>query len=109
MSDEKVIHAFPSKELPECPVTIERRVGYCQHQSINLIEHDRQVVCTKCGATLDPFDYLLHEARAISYGWEKYREVIRLIEERRKQLADLDKEKKRLQGQVRRLNLRGKD
>ena len=107
MSDEKVIHAFPSRDLPECPVSIEQRHIYCRHDEISLVPHDRAVVCRKCGATLDPFDYLMKEAQAIRSGWEHYRQVMRLVEERRQQVADLDKEKKRLQGRIRTLNLRG--
>lgn len=108
MSDDKVIHAFPTRELPECPVSIERRSSYCQHPTITLVPHDRAVICAKCGAALDAFDYLMKEAQAIRYGWETYRQVIQLVQEKRQQVADLDREKKRLQGRIRTLNLRGK-
>lgn len=103
MSDDKVIHAFPSRELPECPVSIERRAGYCQHARITLVEHDRNIVCAECGRTLDPFDYLLKEAFAIRRGWDEARHLAHLLVEKRQQVADLDKERKRLQAQVRRL------
>lgn len=102
MSDEKIIHAFPTREAPECPVEIERRAHYCSHGKITLVTHDRCVVCAQCGATLDAFDYLLREAHAIRRGWEAYRQLERMIEEKRQQIADLEKERKRLQAQVRR-------
>lgn len=112
MSDEKIIRAFPAKELPECPVAFEERrhaFSYCQHPLININTHDRLITCAKCGATLDPFDYVAAEARAIRRGWDDYRQIQALLSERRQQIADLDRERKRLQGQVRRLNLRNKD
>jgi hypothetical protein len=108
VSDDKVIHAFPARELPDCPVEIEQRLRLCSHAAIRLIPHDRQVSCSSCGATLDPFDYLMKEAEAIRRGWQGYQHACRLIEEKRQQVADLEKQKKRLQGQIRTLNLRGK-
>lgn len=107
MAGDKIIRAFPSKEVPDCPVSFdERHHAYCQHPAINLNTHDRLITCAKCGATLDPFAYLVAEAKAIRCGWDSYRQVQHMITERRQQLADLDREKKRLQGQVRRLSLR---
>lgn len=108
MSEDKIIHAFPSRDLPECPVTIERRTGFCLHPEISLVEHDRQVTCAECGATLDAFDYLMKEAVAIRSGWEKYRHVTTMVNEKLQKIAELEKQRKRLQGQIRTLNLRGK-
>jgi hypothetical protein len=104
VSDDKVIQAFPKRgEVPECPVEVERRLGFCRHERVRLVEQDRTVVCVDCGATLDPFAYLVEGAYAMRNGWGHYREVCRRIEERREQLAKLDKEKSRLQAAVRRL------
>ena len=103
MSD-KVIQAFPSKDLPECPVDVDRGpMRHCNHQRIRLVEHDRALLCQDCGATLDPFRYLLDGAHAMRHGWQEYRYVQQLLKEKREQLAALEKERKRLAGQVRRL------
>jgi hypothetical protein len=107
MTNDKIIRAFPSKEVPDCPVSFDdRHHSFCEHPAINLNTHDRLITCSKCGATLDPFAYLVSEAIAIRRGWDRYRQVQHMIAERQQQLADLDREKKRLQGQVRRLSLR---
>lgn len=104
MSDDKVIQAFPKRgEVPECPVEVERSIHFCDHKKIRLVEHDRMVVCAECGATIDPFAYLVAGAYAIRRGWDAYRELGRNIDERREQLEKLNKEKARLQGVVRRL------
>lgn len=31
----------------------------CKHYSIEIDEQRREITCTRCGATLDPFDWLL--------------------------------------------------
>ena len=109
MPEDKVIHAFPSRELPDCPVAIERGpVMPCMHPEITINEHERAIRCSKCDASLDAFDYLRREACAIRRGWEEHRYVMQLVKEKREQIEALDKQKKRLQGQIRTLNLREK-
>lgn len=110
MSDDKIIHAFPKRdELPECPVDVERKLHFCDHKKIRLIEHDRVVLCVDCGATVDPFAYLVKGAYAIREGWRLHRELGRCIDERREQLEKLNKEKSRLQAVVRRLKQKAGD
>lgn len=102
--DEKIIQAFPPKELPECPVDEARpKWGYCDHGRITLVEHDRAVLCQDCGRSLDPFQYLLDGARAIRRGWADHRHAVQLIKEKREQLETLEKERKRLAAQVKRM------
>lgn len=104
MSEDKVIQAFPAKELPECPVDeAQRPWRHCDHGRITLVEHDRAVICQDCGATLDAFRYLLDGARAIRRGWQDYRHVASLVKEKRTQIEALEKERRRLASQVRRL------
>lgn len=109
MSDDKVIRPFPSRELPECAVDIERRMGHCNHQQITLVEHDRVVLCAVCGATLDPFKYLLDGAYAIRRAWQDHRYVEQEVARKRQQIADLDKERKRLAAKVRTLKAKEVD
>lgn len=95
---------FPGTgDLPECPVSVERQTGYCEHPAIRLVEHDRAVICAKCGATLDAFEYLRGQAFAIRRGWELYRQVKYRVEELDKKREALVKDVKRLGAQVRRL------
>lgn len=107
MSDDKVIHAFPAAELPESVMTVDaRRAGepyFCQHPAIRLNEHDRTVHCAKCGAALDPFNFLLHEAKTIQRAWENHKVVAAKVSELNERVAALAKEEKRLRAQVKRL------
>ena len=106
-SDNKVVQAFPSAELPENLMRIEARNAglpyYCQHEAIALNEHDRSVNCDRCGATLDPFNFLMSNARTIQSAWSNYREANRKVSELNERVALLHKEEKRLRGQVARL------
>jgi len=103
-----VIHAFPSRDVPEPPVKLEPEYysNHCYHMSIVLHEHERQVVCSQCGAVLDPFDYLRGQAVAIRRGWQRYKDAAAREREIRENLTQLEREQKRLQSQIRRL--RGK-
>lgn len=104
MSDDNVIHAFPARgELPELPVEVERSRAYCNHPTIRLIEQDRQVVCLKCGAQLDPFNYLLAEAVALARGWQNYRELAARHRDLAEQVKKLEAERKRLTAANKRL------
>lgn len=107
MSDEKVVHAFPSSELPENLLSIEPRpagVPYlCRHESVRLNEHDRVVNCAQCGATLDPFDFLRSNARTIQMAWSNHREASARVTELNERISLLAREEKRLRAQVKRL------
>lgn len=107
MSDNKVVQAFPSAELPENLMTIESRPAgvpfYCNHEAVTLNEHDRVVNCARCGATLDPFAFLVQNARTIQMAWSNYREAKNKVSELNNRIAILAKEEKRLRGQVKRL------
>lgn len=104
MSGDNTIVSFPRKtELPECPVTVEEKRGFCRHDRIRLVEHDRNVVCADCGAAIDAFTYLLHGAYAIRSAWQNHRMVEHKIEELQKTVGALEKEKRRLASAVKRL------
>jgi hypothetical protein len=107
MSDEKVIHAFPANELPENLMAIEPKpVGvpyFCDHPAVRLNEHNRTVNCAKCGASLDPFNFLRNEARTIQRAWENHRAAQQKVNELNARIEALTKEEKRLRAQVKRL------
>ena len=104
MSDAKTVIRFPGKsELPDCPVGVERRLGFCNHDKIRLVEHDRAVVCANCGATIDPFDYLLKGAYAVRHAWQLHAQVVAKTSELQRAVDDLQKERKRLGAMVKRL------
>lgn len=107
MTDNKVIQAFPAAELPENLMTIEARPAgvpfYCNHDAVTLNEHDRVVNCARCGATLDPFAFLMQNARTIQMAWSNHKEASRKVSELNDRIAILAKEEKRLRAQVKRL------
>ena len=105
--NDKVIHAFPTSELPENLMAIEPRPAsvpyYCAHEAVTLNEHDRVVNCARCGATLDPFNFLLTNARTIQMAWSNHKEATRKVGELNERISLLAREEKRLRGQVKRL------
>ena len=104
MSDEKVVRAFPGNELPENPLQIEPRpFGFCTHENVRLSEHDRAINCVKCGATLDPFNFVRDNARTIQRAWQSHKEASRLVGELNERINMLKKEEKRLRVLVKRL------
>lgn len=107
MSDGKVIQAFPAADLPENLMEIEARSAgvpyFCAHEAVTLNEHDRAVHCARCSATLDPFNFLMANARTIQMAWSNYKEATRKVSELNDRIAVLAKEEKRLRAQVARL------
>ena len=107
MKDEKVIRAFPANELPENLLTIEPRAPgrpyFCSHEKISLNDHDRTVNCAQCGATLDPFNFLLNNAKTLQMAWQNHRATASKVGELNERIAQLTKEEKRLRAQVKRL------
>jgi len=100
--------AFPSREIPENPVTLESKdlhAHNCQHERITIHELERTLMCTDCGSVLDPFDYLRGHAVALRRGWERYQSVVAREREIRENLVRLEKEQKRLKAQVSRLRI----
>lgn len=107
MSDNKVVQAFPTIEMPENLLAIEPRGAgvpyFCAHEGVTLNEHDRVVHCAKCGATLDAFGFLMSNARTIQMAWSNYRDAKHKLSELNERVAALVKEEKRLRAQVKRL------
>lgn len=102
-TDDKIVQ-FPTADgLPENPIQIVQKPGWCQHQNINLDTHDRIVICVKCGATLDAFGFLYSNARLLQTAWQNHRLVNSKIAELNNRVQVLAKEEKRLRSQVKRL------
>lgn len=119
MSDKIV--SFPGSEpLPENLVRREedphRHTRFCTHGRITLDEHNRMVSCAECGATLDPFQFLLKQADLLQRAWDNYRMASRKVDELHSSISNLQTEEKRLKARVRRakdaqpiIDTRGKD
>jgi len=99
------ITALPTATaLPDNPLGIaQRHPGFCNHESVLLDEHSRTVQCAKCGATLEPFSFLLGNARLIERAWQSHREVSRIAKEIAERVHMLKKEELRLRAMVKRL------
>ena len=111
--DDKIVHAFPSAELPENLMTVAPRPTgahyYCNHEAVRLDAHDRTVQCARCSAMLDPFDFLLHNAVTMTRAWEHHRVVQSQLAGLNERMAYLKKEEKRLLAKVRRLAAKTND
>lgn len=98
---------FPgAADLPENPLQIAPRpLVWCNHQSIMLDQHTRSVHCAdlKCGAVLDPFNYLMKNASTLQCAWQNYREVTRQVREVAERVGMLKKEEQRLRAMIKRL------
>ena len=119
MTDDKVIHAFKAPgDVPECPIDVvsSSSVYHCSHQSLEIDTHERTIRCSKCGAVLDPFNYLATNGRAIKLAWQDHDAVRRRVGEMRESIERLAREEKRLKAAVKRareklpvqLDVRGK-
>lgn len=99
-----VIRQFPGTELPENLMVIApRQPGFCQHEKVTLDEHTRTVTCAKCGAVIDPFNFLLHNAKTIQMAWQHHRMAMHKVQEITERVDMLKREENRLRGIVKRL------
>lgn len=74
------VQRFPgATALPDNPMELApRRPGWCNHNAVTLDEHTRTVTCAdpKCGAVLDPFNFLASNAHTIQRAWSAYRQAM---------------------------------
>jgi tRNA C32,U32 (ribose-2'-O)-methylase TrmJ len=106
MSDDKV-RQFPGTELPENLMAIApRQPGFCQHEKVTLDEHIRTVSCAKCGATIDAFSFLMHNAKTIQMAWQHHRMAMHKVQEITERVDVLKREENRLRGIVKRLQVK---
>lgn len=105
MSDN--VTAFPGGgDLPENPMkTAGYRPGFCSHDNVILDDHTRTIQCAdpKCGAALDPFNFLHGQARTIERAWSAYRQAMHQANEVAERVTALKREEQRLRAMVKRL------
>lgn len=94
-------HALPENPMEMAP----RRLGYCNHESVTLDEHTRTVTCAdpKCGAALDPFNFLASNGNTIQRAWSAYRQAMQQANKVAERVSVLKKEEQRLREIVKRL------
>jgi len=101
------VKAFPGTgDLPENPMRIAPRLnGFCSHEKIILDEHTRSIQCadSKCGAILDPFNFLHKNAQTIQSAWSNYNYVRKQANEIADRVGALKKEEQRLRAMIKRL------
>lgn len=106
--NDKVVHAFPTSELPENLMEIEPRkagaVFFCNHDAVRIDPHDRLVFCVRCDATLEPFNFLLKNAETIRMAWENYKQAKIKVSDLHERIQALTAEERRLKDRVKRLN-----
>ena len=102
------IRSLPGVEsIPECPMELisshNKQLYHCDHASLIIDVHERSIRCAKCGASLDPFDYLAGTGQQIQRAWADYKSVRSRIQDFNESIARLQREEKRLKALVKRL------
>ena len=101
------VTAFPgAADLPENPMQMApRHPGWCRHDAVILDEHTRTIQCAdpKCGAVLDPFNFLKQQAHTISGAWSAHSQAMRQANEVAERVTALKREEQRLRAMVKRL------
>lgn len=95
-----------AQALPDNPLELApRRPGCCSHEAVVLDEHTRTVTCAdpKCGAVLDPFNFLTSNAHTIQRAWSAYRLAMQQANEVAERVGALKKEEQRLRAMIKRL------
>lgn len=92
--------------LPDNPMEMApRHPGWCSHEQVILDEHTRTVTCSnpKCGAVLDPFNFLANNGNTIQRAWSAYEHAMQQANEVANRVSVLKKEEQRLRAMVKRL------
>lgn len=107
MSTNDNVTAFPGMhDTPDNPMQMApRQPGWCRHDAVILDEHTRTIQCAdpKCGAVLDPFNFLKNQAHTISSAWHAYSQRMRQANEVADRVTVLKREEQRLRAMVKRL------
>ena len=101
MTQDTNIRQFPSTEIPEQTLSVERqRYNFCSHDKIRLDEHSRTVNCAACDKVFDPFTFLLNEVHRLQVAWEDHKQVRQSLSELNDRVDALKKEEARLKGRI---------
>lgn len=101
---EKVVQFPGAESLPENPISITPApFGFCNHELITLDEHRRLVICSQCDRAIDPYDYLLGNARTLQRAWTNYAELQRRASAKVESIEALERTEKNLKAKVARL------
>ena len=82
---------------------VEHNSIFCTHGSVRIDGHSRSIACVKCGANIDPFDFLEKSAKTIERAWASYKYAKKAEEEVNERIELLKKQEKNLRAQVQRL------
>ena len=102
-SENNVIQFTPREGHPKQLTPKFKQGGFCSHEHITVDEHERLIECDRCGAVLDPFEYLWSSAvkennQFATLSWLNI-EVKRIQEEKEnllKEIAKLKAQRRRL-------------
>ena len=101
------VTAFPGgADLPDNPMKMApRHPGWCRHDAVVMDDHTRSIQCAdpKCGAVLDPFNFLRQQAHTIAGAWEAHRCARQQANEVADRVTVLKREEQRLRAMVKRL------
>jgi len=90
--DSKIIKFDPD----QAPLRI-RSTKFCRHKHIIVCEKSRTLECDACGATIDPFDFMLRwarEDRFLEFRMKQLKEELKRLGEKLKKLKRMEKNAK---------------
>jgi hypothetical protein len=76
---------------------------FCPHEHINIFEYHRKIYCKDCGATLDPFDWILAMGKREGQQFSNLKWLNWELTRKKEEMARLEKEMKNLKALKRRL------
>lgn len=96
-----------AQDLPQCPMEVTPPpLNFCNHPAVQLDDHSRTMECAKCGAVLDPFDFLRSNAMTLQRAWRDHKYVKGQLEELNTRVDALKKEERRIKARIARLKTR---
>jgi hypothetical protein len=91
-NDSNIVKFDPDR----APLRI-RSTKYCRHKHIIVCEKSRTLECDVCGATIDPFDFMLkwaREDRSLEYRMKQLHDELKRLGEKLGKLKRMEKNAK---------------